>query len=948
MKNSKRLFLSLEIKQNRLLFILLLLITGWSQGFAQDKTHDKVPVIGTVCDAVLKSPIWQAKVSILTEDSVVVVDSVPLQQRTNSKGIVTKAEYFTTLESGKYLVRASLNGYADAWEKIDLPKNVPGVMMVPPLELRRERNVKLGEAVVTATRVKMFYKGDTLVYNATDFQLPDGSVLDDLVRQLPGVTMNDQGEIFVNGRKVEELQLGARSFFRGNSKVMLQNLPYYTVKHIKVYEQDTDKNRAAGYAVEKKKFVMDVNLKPEYNRGLIGNVEAAGGTKERYLGRGFLLGFTDPYRFTLTGNSNNVNEERHIGQSNSWNPNTRPLSLLTSHSVAGEISYQSADKNTKNDLTADFTSTKNESEMRQRNELFLDGLLPVQKRHSSDITRANKISVKNRFRKVKPYFYGLEAGYEHNSYSGDAYMLSEQFNDTLVTRMREDGMREGRSWNAFFNTDAMSFINKEKQMQLVYRANVQHSDNQMDKARAYAFDKPSTGNQYNVNDYHRKQTTASGQVALNTPLAKNIYLNLYTTYRYNNEQTHDYLYHPDSLLLPSQIDALQAITDRNNSYNSHLDEHSVPVWLNIFKRGIIKQKHPSMDFEYTSDYRIWELNSAITPLHRELDYQRGRLDTIAAQNGVDGYVEFDYNYYHHKRYEKHLSFNVRHDFSSAPISDVIDYRDDSQPLVVKLGNPNLKGNQRTSMGINFEKRGKKAMNHYRIGVNGGYFQRQIAQSVVYNPQNGQYTYRPVNVDGAYYTNANFNLSRVLDKKKRWTWQTNGFSQFMHSVDHVLMEGMTASQENAVNTLTLNGNTYVQYNKGKLNLRATANAKWKHSEGRMQSFSTLDAIDYDYGLNGRYTLPFGLTVSTDLKMYSRRGYGSAAMNSDDLVWNASLSQSFLKGKLVARLEGFDLLHQLSNTKYSVNAQGRVETWNRSLPNYVMLHLQWMFNKNPKKK
>lgn len=134
---------------------------------------------------------------------------------------------------------------------------------------------------MTATKLKMYYKGDTLIYDASAFKMPEGSMLDDLIRQMPGVTMNDEGEIFVNGRKVDELLLGSRSFFGGNSKVLLENLPYYTVKHLKVYEKENELSRGAGYDVMPKSYVMDVNLKEEYRTGYIGNVEAAGGTHER-------------------------------------------------------------------------------------------------------------------------------------------------------------------------------------------------------------------------------------------------------------------------------------------------------------------------------------------------------------------------------------------------------------------------------------------------------------------------------------------------------------------------------------------------------------------------------------------------------------------------------------------------------------------------------------------
>ena len=71
------------------------------------------------------------------------------------------------------------------------------------------------------------------------------------------------------------------------------------------------------------------------------------------------------------------------------------------------------------------------------------------------------------------------------------------------------------------------------------------------------------------------------------------------------------------------------------------------------------------------------------------------------------------------------------------------------------------------------------------------------------------------------------------------------------------------------------------------------------------------------MNGRYTIPkLKATLSVDANMYSRRGYGSSELNTGDFVLNTSLSQPFLKGKLIARIEAFDLLHQLSNTQYAV--------------------------------
>ena len=141
-------------------------------------------------------------------------------------------------------------------------------------------------------------RGDTIVYNADAFNLPQGSMLDALIRQLPGAELKENGEIFVNGRKVDYLMLNGKDFFKGDNRVMLDNLPYYTVKNLQVYNRTTDASRYLGRDVQPKEYVMDVKLKKEYLGGFLGNNDLAAGTSKRYSAK--LLGtqFTDHTRFT--------------------------------------------------------------------------------------------------------------------------------------------------------------------------------------------------------------------------------------------------------------------------------------------------------------------------------------------------------------------------------------------------------------------------------------------------------------------------------------------------------------------------------------------------------------------------------------------------------------------------------------------------------------------------
>ena len=163
--------------------------------------------------------------------------------------------------------------------------------------------------------MKFYNKGDTLVFNADAFQLSEGSMLDGLIRQLPGVELKDDGRIYVNGKYVESLLLNGEDFFSKDRQIMLDNLPAYMVKNVKVY----DKSSLRGEMVHKKlgdeTFVMDVHLKKEYNIGWIANAEVGGGTHDRYLARLFALRFTNHSRVTFFGNLNNLNDARRPGES---------------------------------------------------------------------------------------------------------------------------------------------------------------------------------------------------------------------------------------------------------------------------------------------------------------------------------------------------------------------------------------------------------------------------------------------------------------------------------------------------------------------------------------------------------------------------------------------------------------------------------------------------------
>lgn len=920
-----------------LLFILSLISIS-----ATVSARKQVGVQATVMDDFLETPLPDTKVTLMTLDSVP-VKTINVTKLVNGEGKVVFSQLYMSFEPGeKYLLRGTLDGYDDAWLTIEVPEDASGTIDAGNLRLRKHFSRDLDEVTVKATKVKMFWKGDTIVYNADAFNLPEGSMLDDLIRQMPGVTMNDEGEIFVNGRKVDELLLGYKSFFHGKSQVLLKNLPYYTVKNIKVYDKASELSEAIGTDVESKKYVMDVNLASQYNRGIIANVEAAGGTSRRYLGRAFILGFEDPFRFSIVGNDNNVNETRHIGQSSSWTPEKTPKSQMTTRSVAGELKFDN--RKVEETFNADFTYTSDLMDMSRRSELFLDGITPLSTVQASTRSYSHRLRLQNHLKFQKPWL-GLDIDYGHRTFSSVSDGLTEQRDSTLVSRITDYGHGRGKAWNLKGTLWGAVIFRKAVQTIINYTLEAEHEDEKSISMRRYGFEVPPAPDLNNVNDYmyRRTRVLALLQGLLITKNDFRISLTEQPTVEHSRKR--DFLYRPDSLYLPSQKDALEAVTDFSNSYDSRYTSGNYFTTLMIQKNGRLT---PDETMQMPYDYPIWQVFLTAVPNTQSLHYERGMMDTTVRSATVLFRPEARWNFYPTGKYGLQLSLLAQHYTEAPSLYDMIDYRDDAVPLVVKLGNPDLKGNQATYAEANFYRRGThQSLLH--VGATFRYFHRSTAQSVQYDPQTGTTTYRPVNVSGNYTAKASFDMTRTFGKDRQWTWSDNTDATFDNSVDHSMLQGETESHINRVRTLTLHDGMYLQFAKGSLNVRATGDVRWRRSAGRMRDFTTLSAVDFQYGMSARYTIPMlNTTVSVDGNMYSRRGYGSSSLNTNDFVLNASLSQSMLKGRLVARLEGFDLLHQLSQVKYEVNAQGRVETWYRSLPHYVMLHLVYNFNISPKKK
>jgi hypothetical protein len=349
------------MKQLRILFIIGTILCGLPMmGQTKEKTLEYG---GWVEEFVTHTAITNAKLTLLDDKGEVVKETISDERNEQKNGGFT----FIVANNHRYTIKVECDGYVPQSFSFDVKvsKRV-NTRYLPTIFLRKKKKLDdeqlLNEVTVTATKVKFYHKGDTLVYNADAFQLSEGSMLDALIRQLPGSELKSDGRIYVNGRFVESLLLNGKDFFKGNNMVLLQNLPTYAVNSIKVYEKKTDLNLFAKRKVEEDEYVMDVNLKKQYNIGWLGNVDAGMANDDLYLARLFALRTTDHSQLAIFSNFNNMNDGGAPMQGSDWTPEKLPMSRLTTKKVGVNLNVDDRLNRFRLRSNADLTHYDNHEE----------------------------------------------------------------------------------------------------------------------------------------------------------------------------------------------------------------------------------------------------------------------------------------------------------------------------------------------------------------------------------------------------------------------------------------------------------------------------------------------------------------------------------------------------------------------------------------------------------
>lgn len=969
---------------------LLTIVLLWPAGETAAQNNDNRMVSGRVVEAFTHEVVPNVSISLLSAaDSTVIVTYKPVGGDTlllNRFGLFQ----LPVKEKGKYLIRTSCIGFKTTYTPFEVKYKREGDVDVGRIEMKREMQ-QLKEVTVTGTKIKMVMRGDTVVYNADAFNLAEGSMLDALIRQLPGAELNKDGEIKVNGKKIDNLLVDGRDFFEGDPKAALENLPAYTVNKIKVFDRKGKLTEMMDRDMNDKSYVMDVRLKKQYATSTFGNVEGGVGTDDRYGLKAIATRRAGMHQLSLNANLNNLND---MGSSMFIGGDAESISFFEPSSMQGVqttrnanvgYSYGSWEDKLSAGISLNAYHNNNHTDTWTSSQTYLAGGDTYGRSANYSRSRSSSYSGYAHLswspKQLLTYVtlsgsYTTDGNRNHSrsaQFDADpaAYgdLLDELFLQPGKYRQLTLNRRESQSRSEGENLNLDGSLQTHVKLwadvvSLMARGSYSHAASDSYQRQDLNFMK--TAGQRDFRNTYTDAPSTNWNTTLsadyNVGLGRhNLRLGYEYSHRYNrNEHS---LYRLDRLqgrdstlldLLPSTAEALMSVIDSPNSYNytRHDNTQQLRAALTLAPR-------------FLGDGNI-QLELPLEQVHKQLDYNRQTQQHLTQNHWLlNPNLSIEYAPKHEggaifvglddkQPAVIRVGINASLRTSVPDIMTLVSYVDDSDPLSVSYSNPDLHKTRQLALGGYFYSMGGPKMRNVNANWNYSRTYDAVATSMIYDKTCGRTVTKPVNVDGNWNMSAGFGYGLNVKLKKRLLKLENRLGlNYNHSVDLNSVAGAASAESTVHNTnlddrFTATIQLPAGEGRGNHQLGVSLSGSWNHVTSSRDDFQRINAGNFSYGLAALLQLPWKLQLSTSIANYCRRGYSDPQMNRDELIWGAKLSRQLLKNKLAVSLEGFDLLGQLSNRQYNINEQGRTETYTNVVSQYALLKLTWRFQKYPKGK
>ena len=931
----------------KLLIWTVLLLTATLSTYAQNKI---VTVSGRVIEAGTKEPVELAAVQLLS-----------LPDSAQVAGMTTSTQGYFSLSKqkpGKYLLKVSFIGYVTKIIPVQLTANVPAKKM-GNIELATDA-VMLQEAVVVAEAPQVTVVEDTLMYNSSAYRTPEGAMLEELVKKLPGAEIDDDGNVKINGKDLKKIMVDGKEFFGGDVKTGLKNLPVDMVDKLKTYDKKSDLARVTGIDDGEEETVLDLTVKKGMNQGWFGNADLGAGTKDRYTGRMMLNRFVDKTQFSIIGSANNVNDQGFSGGGGGprWRSNNglNATKMLGANfatqtnklELGGSVRYNfqdadissinSSERFLQNGNSYSNSNNKNRNKGTNLNADFRmewkpDTLTNIIFRPNFSYGRTNNASRSESGTFNEDPFNLIV---NPNDYLNFDNLSDDPLKDIRVNATNSASLSKGKSRSGNATLQVNRKLNNRGR-NLTFRGVFGYGDNDNDQytqseTRYYQLlnhlggDSILYRNQYITTPTRNYNYTA--QVTYSEPIAKATFLQFSYQFQYkyskSDKTTFDLLDYPDWAIggaLPSGYES-HAVDSLSKNAEYRYYNHDASVGLRFIRPKY--QLNVGMSFQ---------------PQNSTLSYKKGDYMIDTTRTVFNFAPNMDLRF----RFSKvsQLRFTYRGRSNQPTMENLLPITDNSNPLNIRMGNPGLKPSFAHTMRLfyntyNAEKQ-RGIMTHFSFTAT----QNSISNSTRYNEETGGLITRPENINGNWNAFGMFGFNTAL-KNKKYTINTFTNVNYQNNVAFLYNQDTKNNDRNTSTGLTLGERVTGSYRNDWFEFSLNGSINYTAERNKLRPENNQEPYTYSYGASTNITMPWKMTLATNIANQSRRGYRDSSMNRDELIWNAQLAQSLLKGAATVSFEVYDILRQQSNISRSLSADMRSVSEYNGINSYCMVHFIYRLN------
>ena len=891
---------------------------------AQDFT-----ITGNLVDNQSKKPLEAATVVVETvKDSSMITYTI-----TDKAGAFKlKGKAYDELAN----VYVSFVGYAPYSKKIDFSKGTD--ISLGNIQLKESINT-LGDVIVKGRAAPVTIKKDTLEFDVASFKTKKDASVEDLLKELPGVEVDDQGNITINGKPVNKILVNGKPFFGDDPTIATRNLTKEIVKKIQVVDTKTESEAFTGEEGDDQNKTVNITIDKDKNKGIFGRVAAGGGTDKRFEYAGFANYFNNDRRISVLGGGNNINSPgfsfgeiekmfgnaRYVSVSDngSFNINGRSFGggLGITNSRTGGANYVDV-IGKDNDVNADyFYNAANSYEDRKESQ---EVTLPNRRFFSNSTSRTDNRDISHavnaRFEIHVDTTFMIEVRPEFTYTEGkNRYRRQEETRDSLQELTNQSStsnqtFRDGRNFQ-----NRISATKKYGTDGGFIRVNVNNDINStntnaflLSNTQIYGED-PSTIDR-NQNTDGKVSTSGLGLSAeWRMPLiSKKLFFN--AQYDYDNNR---------------RIDR-QSVFDLNGDTGDYSD-------FNLTQSTDFSNKdrssRPELGIDFNNDKIRARASAAYVFRTLESADALRDIDFSNDFNALELRANFGYNF--NKKTSLFSGYNLN---NNAPnVQQLSPYIDVSNPLNTTQGNPDLKPSNEHNIYLGFNNFDWQTRTGFNSFINAGITNDQVVSKSTISDANVRTT-TYTNVNGVYrfYGRVNYSKNIKLDT--------------LRTLKYDLSIGANGNRDVNFNNETQYASKTIAYMpsielrftwKDLFEIRPQYTPSFTRNTYNLARFSDRNFTRHELRVRTSTFWPKELEWENDIRFITNPNI-AAGFQSSAVFWNSTLAYSVLNDKATITLKAYDILNQNTNAQRTATADYVQDVQSTVLQRYFMLSFSYKFN------